>query len=133
MIDSFHRRLLRKAINIRWPKTISNDDMYEKVGEEKWSKTIRRRRVNWWGHLTRLDETTPARKTLLEYLTDMKRKVGRPQLTWIKAIEKDLASVGIDIDVYGEPPERTVQTLVDLTESRKEWRNIVRDIMAVNS
>ena len=33
-------------------------------------------------------------------------KVGRPQLTWIKVIEKDLASVGIDIiDVYGEPPE----------------------------
>ena len=132
-IDSFHRRLLRKVINIRWPKIISNNDLYEKVGVEKWSVTIRRRRLNWLGHLMRLDEGTPVRKALLESLTDVKRKVGRPQLTWIKAIEKDLASVGIDIDVYGETPERTVQKLVDLTENRKEWRDIVRDIMAVTA
>ena len=131
-VDSFHRRLLRKVINIRWPKVISNKDLYEKVGVEKWSVTIRRRRLNWLGHLMRLDEGTPVRKSLLESLTDIKRKVGRPQLTWLKAIEKDLASVGIDIDVYGERPERTVQKLVDLTENRNEWKKIVRDIMVVN-
>ena len=131
-IDSFHRRLLRKVINIRWPKVISNKDLYEKVGVEKWSVTIRRRRLNWLGHLMRLDEGTPVRKALLESLTDIRRKVGRPQLTWLKAIEKDLASVGIDIDVYGETPERTVKKLVDLTENRNEWKKIVRDIMAVN-
>ena len=33
-IDSFHRRLLRKVVNIRWPKLISYDDLYEKVGVE---------------------------------------------------------------------------------------------------
>ena len=80
----------------------------------------------------RLDEGTPVRKSLLESMTDVKRKVGRPQQTWMKVIEKDLASVGIDIDVYGKTPERTVQKLVDLTEDRKKWRKIVRDIMAVN-
>ena len=80
----------------------------------------------------RLDEGTPVRKALLESLTDIKRKVGRPQLTWLKAIEKDLASVGIDLDMYGETPERTVKKLVDLTENRNEWKKIVRDIMAVN-
>ena len=104
-IDSFHRRLLRKVINIRWPKIISNDDLYEKVGVKKWSDIIKRRRLNWLGHLMRLDEGTPVRKALLESLTDVKRKVGRPQLTWTKAIEKDLASIGIDIDVYGETPK----------------------------
>ena len=131
-IDSFHRRLLRKVINIRWPKIISNDDLYEKVGVKKWSDIIKRRRLNWLGHLMRLDEGTPVRKALLESLTDVKRKVGRPQLTWTKAIEKDLASIGIDIDVYGETPERTVEKLVELTEDRKKWREIVGDIMAVN-
>ena len=49
----------------------------------------------------RLDERTPVRKALLESLSNVKRKVGRPQLTWMKAIEKDLALVGIDIDMYG--------------------------------
>ena len=28
-IDSFHRRLLRYAINIRWPKNITNVKLYE--------------------------------------------------------------------------------------------------------
>ena len=80
----------------------------------------------------RLDEGTPVRRSLAESLTDVKRKVGRPMLTWLKAIEKDLASVGIEIDVYGETPERTIEKLVELTEDRNKWRGIVRDIMAVN-
>ena len=80
---------------------------------EKWSVTNRRRRLNWLRHWIRLDERSPVRKSLLESLTDVKRKIGRPALTWTKVIEKDLASVGIDIDVYGEPPERTVEKLVE--------------------
>ena len=131
-IDSFHRRLLRKVVNIRWPKRISNEDLYKKVGVEKWSVTIKRRRLNWLGHLMRLDPDTPVRRSLLESLTDVRRKVGRPRLTWVKKIEKDLASVDINLDVYGAPPERTIEQLVKLTEDRSTWRQIVRDIMAVN-
>ena len=123
---------MRKVINIRWPKIIKNGDLYEKVGVKKWSETIKSRRLNWLGHLMRLDEGTPVRKAFQESLTDVKRKIGRPALTWTKVIEKDLASVGIDIDVYGEPPERTVEKLVELTGNRNEWRGIVRDIMVVN-
>ena len=45
-IDSFHRRMLRQAINIHWPKKISNVNLYNKTKVEPWSKTIRRRRLN---------------------------------------------------------------------------------------
>ena len=131
-IDSFHRRLLRRVIDIRWPKIISNDDLYKKVGVEKWSDTIRRRRLNWLGHLMRLDEETPVRRSLREALTDVKRKVGRPCLTWIKVIEKDLAKIDIDLDVNGSTPDELLQKLVDLTKDRKKWRETVRDIMTVN-
>ena len=34
-IDAFHRKLLRRVINIQWPKTISNEPLYEKVKIEK--------------------------------------------------------------------------------------------------
>ena len=75
-------------------------------------------------------------KHLLERLFEshllVQRKVGRPKLTWVKLIEKNLNSVGINIDVYGDSPERTVEKLVELTEDRKNWRGIVRDIMTVN-
>ena len=80
----------------------------------------------------RLDPDTPVRRSLLESLTDVRRKVGRPRLTWVKKIEKDLASVDINLDVYGAPTERAVEQLVELTEDRSTWRQIVRDIMAVN-
>ena len=53
----------------------------------------------------RLDPDTPVRRSLLESLTDVRRKVGRPRLTWVKKIEKDLASVGINLDVYGAPTQ----------------------------
>ena len=56
-IDSFHRRLLRQAINKKWPKTQhTNETLYEITGERPWSETIKRRRLNWTGHLLRLDE-----------------------------------------------------------------------------
>ena len=131
-IDSFHRRLLRRVINIQWPRKISNEDLYEKVGVEKWSNTIRRRRLNWLGHLMRLEEETPVRRSLRESLTDVRRKVGRPCLTWIKLIEKDLAMINIDLDVNGSSPDELLEKLVNLTADRKKWRETVRDIMAVN-
>ena len=34
-IDSYHRRILRKAINIKWSKKISSEDLYKKTGARK--------------------------------------------------------------------------------------------------
>ena len=36
-IDFFQHRLLRRVINIRWPKLISSEKLYTKVGAVKWS------------------------------------------------------------------------------------------------
>ena len=80
----------------------------------------------------RLDEGTPVRRSLREALTDVRRKVGRPCLTWMKVIEKDLAKINIDLDVNGSTPDELLEKLVDLTKDRKKWRETVRDIMTVN-
>ena len=63
-MNGFHRRLLRQ---IRWPKTISNIDLYRisKI-DTPWSSTIKQRRLNWLGHLMRLPEETSAHKDLEE-------------------------------------------------------------------
>ena len=65
-IDSFHRRLLRKVLNVKWPRIIRNNVLYEAAKVEKWSKIIKRRRLSWLGHLLRLDKQTPARLALKE-------------------------------------------------------------------
>ena len=80
----------------------------------------------------RLDERTPVRRSLRESLTDVRRKIGRPSLTWMKLIEKDLESVNINLGLSGSSPDDIVRKLVELTEDRKKWRAIERDIMTVN-
>ena len=83
-IDAFQRRLLPQAINIRWPKKITSEELYGRTKEEKWSRKIKRRRLNWLGHLMRMDTQTPARKSLTEALTPAKKKRGKPPMTWLK-------------------------------------------------
>ena len=54
LIDSFHRKILRTAcMNIRWPKKLSNDKVYEITGVKPWSYTIKIRQLKWFGHLIR--------------------------------------------------------------------------------
>ncbi len=80
----------------------------------------------------RLDERTPVRRSLEESLTDVRRKIGRPCLTWIKVVEKDLESVDINLELNKSTPGETLGKLVNLTADRNKWRKTVRDIMAVN-
>ena len=39
-INAFQRRMLRKMLNIKWPRTISNDELKAKVNYEEWPKYI---------------------------------------------------------------------------------------------
>ena len=123
---------MRRVVDIRWPKKITNEKLYEKTKVEPWSIKIKRRRLNWLGHLMRLHKQTPARIALNESLKPNK-KVGRPTTTWIKLIEKDLATVNININVYSDPVEKTLKTLEEITTDRKKWKKIVKYIMAENS
>jgi hypothetical protein len=45
MIDGYHRRMLRNAINIKWPNKISSEDLYKKTEQKKWSETLKLRRL----------------------------------------------------------------------------------------
>ena len=113
-IDSFHRRMLRQAIHVRWPKKISNVNLYRKTKVEPWSKTIKRRRLNWLGHFMRMQTDTPARIALKEALQPTTKKRGKAQTTWLKTTKKDLAHT-IEIDIYHCSAEETTSRLESLT------------------
>ena len=53
--------------------------------------------MTWYGHLLRLPEDTPARKSLKEAKNPCKKPRGGRKLTWIKQIEKDLEKVEFKI------------------------------------
>ena len=89
-LDSFHRKLLRISLNYIYPKTISNEKLYTLTKEVPISSKIKKRRLSLLGHILRLHPETPVQKALEHYLTPLPRPVGRPSLTWIALIRKDL-------------------------------------------
>ena len=73
-----------------------------------------------WGITTNctweLDEKTPARVALKEYLTPMQRPVGRPALTWLKQIETDLNATNVQLNLSKDSPEQIIITLEKITK-----------------
>ena len=131
-IDSFQRRLRRQVINIKWPKEISNDYLYIITNTEKWSTQIKRRRLNWLGHMMRLTQDTPARQSLNEALSQPKRKVGKQPLTWIKHVEQDLQPI-IQLEFNTNIVETSIQRLEAITEDRNKWKQLIKNIMVGNN
>ena len=89
-LDAFHRRLLRIALNCRYPKIIKNSKLYTLTKEVPISETIKKRRLALFGHILRLDPETPVQKALDYYTVHHERPVGRPPTTWLSMIKKDI-------------------------------------------
>lgn len=42
------------VLEIKWPYTISNENLYDRTSEANWSKTIKTRGLRWLGHMLSL-------------------------------------------------------------------------------
>ena len=113
-IDSYHRRLLRRAINIRWPNKISCEDLYNKTKQGKSSGKIKTRRMRWYGHVIRLPEEAPAKLALQEARRKVKKLRGGQTTKWLAVLEKDLDALGLTLDGATE-----------LAYDRNAWRGVV--------
>ena len=72
----------------------------------------------WYGHLMRLPKETPARTALQEAKRKVKQPRGKPRLTWLKLVEKDLGDMGIT----GDGNEQA--------QNRQTWRSLVGRTMS---
>ena len=113
-IDSYQRRLLRRAIIIRWPNKISCEDLYNKTKQGKWSRKIKTRRRRWYGHVIRLPAEAPAKLALQEARRKVKKLRGGQTTTWLAVLEKDLNTLGL-----------TLHGATELAYDRDAWRGIV--------
>ena len=96
-IDVFQRSILRRILDIKWYDKISNKDLYSRTKEVEWSKTVKRRRLQWFGHLLRLPEITPAKRAYREAQRYSKKSKGGRKLNWIKLVERDLKDTKVRI------------------------------------
>ena len=122
-IDSFQRKLLCQLMSVRWPKIVKNTELYEKTGVEKWSSIVKKRRLSWISHLLRLDEETPAKKALAEYLCKVKKKCGRRKTCWMDIVKSDFQYLDIN-------DETKLQQYINvLTGDRKLWNTLTQHMM----
>ena len=89
-IDIVQRRLLRIALNIKYPKIITNGELMKITKQDAWSKMITSQRIRWLGHGFRLPEESPARKAIVEFERVVTKPRGRPITTWIDTVKKQL-------------------------------------------
>jgi hypothetical protein len=74
---------------------------------------IKIRRLEWLGHVIRMDETRPVKK-IFEGKLEGRRGRGQPRLRWINGVEGDLRKLGV---------KRCRTKALD----RVEWASIVRE------
>ena len=118
-INVFQRSLLRRILNIRYPKIISNAKLYQITKEKEWSNTIKCRRLKWTGHLMRLPDKTPAKLALEESLKSVGIKnIGKRSFykTWIGNTELDITQTDKNL---------TMNHIYEhgLADDREKWKN----------
>ena len=77
---------------------------------------IKIRRLEWLGHVIRMNETRYVKK-IFEGKLEGKRSKGRPRLRWINDVEDDLRKIGV---------KRWRSKALD----REQWASIIREAKA---
>ena len=77
-IQAFTNRCLRNILGVRWPNTISNEDLLAKTQKEKMTTQIRRRKWKWIGHTLRKPHNNVTKQSLFFGILKVnERVVGR--------------------------------------------------------
>jgi hypothetical protein len=52
-MQAFINRCLRKILRIRWPETITNEELWKRTGQKPLDRQIKKRKWSWIGHIFR--------------------------------------------------------------------------------
>ena len=94
-IDMLDNWCLRR-IHIHWTDFVSDDEVRSRTGQPFLfdSDTIRRRRLSFFGHLSRADPSQNYSRALQSCILGPPRdwhcRVGRPRQSWLRTVEDDL-------------------------------------------
>ena len=117
-LSGFHTKCLRRILRIFWPNTISNEELYERCGQESMEDILMRRRWRWIGHILR-KEADDITKTALHWTPEGRRKRGRPKNTWRRTVDSELTNL-----------HQTWGSIQRMAQDRREWRAFVAALHA---
>ena len=125
-IDSLQRKLLRRINNVKWPKTLSNKDLYAETEMNPWTITIQRKILAWFVHLMCLPVETPAREALKSFINPVKKSPGRQKTTWVSQVLKKI-KVLTNLPLK-DGITKNIEILEVECSDRGDWRSVVRSI-----
>ena len=127
-LNAFHRKQLRRILNIRYPTKISNKALYKVCDDKPLSITIAEARWKLFGHILRRDKEIPANKATHAYFVKATpRFVGRPITTLPILMKKDLENIESPLKFS---TAKDLDKLTKLAQNRAEWRALTRSITA---
>ena len=112
-LDAFHRGCLRKILGVTYLDRVTNDAVLMRTEQTNLSKIIQRRRLRWFGHVARMNETRFP-KLIMEWQPKGKRGRGRPRLTsWRETLRKDLRELNT-----------TYEEAKEMAQNRLRWKEL---------
>ncbi|RUS71656.1 hypothetical protein EGW08_020580 [Elysia chlorotica] len=92
-LQTFINRCLKYIFKVRWPQTISNEELWRRTEQTPIDIQIKKRKWGLIGHTLRKPPTDITRQSL-EWNPQGKRKVGRPKQTWRRSMKAEIRSAG---------------------------------------
>ena len=100
-VEACRRKHLREILNIRYPETIKNDELYKRTKTTLLASTIDKMRWRTFGKILRLPENKPAQCALsfaVENTKHFKKRRGRPPINLLDNLIKDAKDRNIKLD-----------------------------------
>ena len=135
-IDAFHRKQLKRILQIKYPTKIKNEILYKKTNEEPVSNTIRMTRWKLFGHILRRTKNIPAYQAMENYFSKTENTGfrGKRRTTLPTTLNDDLDKLHTqtnkhltDHNYYKRLTlhnKTDLETLRELAQERKTWKRL---------
>ena len=126
-LNAFHRKQLRKVLNIKYPVKITDSSLYNRCEEHPLSIYVLENRWRLFGHILRRNIEIPANKSMNScFATHGKKFRGRPLTTLPVVLNKDLSR--LQEDTFQLTAGEDLEHLRCIARSGWQWRELLTGI-----
>ena len=112
-LQVFVNTCLRQILRIRWPNTISKEELWRRTQQRPIPEIIKERKRRWVGHNLLRDPTSITRHAL-DWNPQGTRRRGSPTTTWRRSLDTELRTCRIS---WGEAKHKA--------QDRTGWKTVV--------
>ncbi|GFR83830.1 hypothetical protein ElyMa_005984500 [Elysia marginata] len=122
-LNAFHRKQLKKVLNIKYPVKITNSSLYNKCNERPLSIFILESRWRLFGHILRRDSRIPPNQAMSGYfVTEGSKFKGRPLTTLPVVLNRYLSRIinsNLQPEIYSTAERRVDQAYSEDSRSSR--------------